>query len=286
MYHWRAEQMKRNSMAKRFTTEFVIQEQNDRNDRTQYPVMPSPLGKYWLCYIHHRLKMLKDGISAYTTRKYTRLDLDKHINSYRAIDQVAGMLTNYQPSIVFFGNGETPPNSPIKIKKHVKCPGSRKLINAFKKRGNCTVIPTDEYYTSQTCGRCFGRFDVRTKKDKFKVCQDCHPRQDAMLPSLIVTHLGKRDLQEFRKIHRQMAADLNEPVTLLAKVKTYHKIWQMNRETGEIVNAAAEDLFDFQDDLDADAQRQIPHKTIWHRDIVAAKCILIKGIYELHHTII
>lgn len=272
--------MKRNSKGKRFTRAFSIQEENDRNDRTLYPVMPSPLGKYWLCYVQHRLKMFTNGIAAYTTREYSRLGFDKHICSYRAVDQIVGMLTNYEPSVVFFGNGETPPNSPIKIKKHVRCPGNRKIINGFKKRGNCDVIPTDEYYTSQTCARCYGRFDVRTKSHKFKVCLDCKPKLDALLPSKIVTHLGKRDLQGFRKLDRiYNAANPDTPVPLLTKVKTYRKIWQINRETGEIVNAAAEHMFDFDDELDADAQRRIPHKTVWQRDIVAAKCILIKGIH-------
>lgn len=278
MYHWRAEQMKRNSMGKRFTRRFTAQEQNDRNDRTLYPVMPSPLGRHWLCYVHHRIKMLDDGMRAYTTRKYTRLALDKHIRSYRAIDQSAGMLVNYQPSIIFFGNGDTPPNSPIKIKKHVKCPGSRKLTKAFKRRGDCIVIPTDEFYTSQTCGRCFGRFDPLTRPNKFKVCNDCQAKREAMLPSKIVTQWGKRDLQAIRKMNREMrAANPNELVPLLAKVKTYHKRWQINPATGEIVNAAAQHLFDFDD---GDVQRRIPHKTVWHRDVVAAKCILIKGIFH------
>lgn len=117
MYHWRAQQNKCNSMAERFTKRFTTQEEDDRNDRILYPVMPSPLGRYWLCYVNHRIKMLDDGMRAYTTRKYTRLGLDKHICSYRSIDQIAGMLVNYQPSIIFFGNGVTPPNAPIKIKK-------------------------------------------------------------------------------------------------------------------------------------------------------------------------
>lgn len=277
MYHWRAKQMKRNSMGKRFTQAFSIEEENDRNDRTLYPVMPSPLGKYWLCYVRHRLRMFTIGIAAYTTRQYTRLGFDKHICSYRAIDEIVGMLTNNQPSVVFFGNGETPPNSPIKIKKHVRCPGSRKVIKGFKKRRDCDVIPTDEYFTSQTCGRDYKRFDVRTKRDKYKVCHDCEPTEMAWLPSLIVTHQGKRDLQACRKIQREHnAAHPDQPVPLLTKVKTYHKIWQMNA-TGEIVNANAERMFDLEDEPNADDQRRIPHKTVWQRDIVAAKCILIKG---------
>lgn len=251
--------------------------------------MPSPLGRHWLDYIHHRLKMLKKGMEVYATSKYTRLGLDKHIESYRAIDQLAGKMVNYQPALIFIGNGETPMNSPIRIKKHVRCPSIRKLIKAFKKRGNCIVLMVDEYFTSQTCGRCFGRFDPRTKRDKFKVCQDCRPREDAMLPSKIVTQLGKRTWQNFRKMERELMleqmeaanSNLPDPWILLSKVKIYRKKWQKNLVTGEIINAAAEHLFDFDDEseLDADAaQQRRKHKTVWHRDIVAAKCILIKGI--------
>lgn len=69
---------------------------------------------------------MKDGIEAYTTPQYTRLGLDKNIESTRAIDKIVGNLTNYEPSIIFFGNEQTPPNSPIKIKKHVKRLGTRK----------------------------------------------------------------------------------------------------------------------------------------------------------------
>lgn len=81
----------------------------------------------------------------------------------------------------------------------------------------------------------------------------------------------------------RFSIELGEPVAkqsinsklLLSKVKTYRKIWQMNTVTGEIVNAAAEHLFEFEDELDA---YEVPHKTVWQRDVVAAKCIMLKGI--------
>lgn len=163
-FHWRAKQNKRNAKAKRWTKEFTQFEQNDLKNRTLYPVTPSPLGKHWLNYVHHRLKMVKKGLEAYTTRKYTRLSLDKYIESSRAIDQIAGEMVNGQPALVFLGNGgDTPPNSPIRIKKHVRCPGKRKILRAFKKRRKVIVLPVDEYFTSQTCGRCLQRLDIRTK---------------------------------------------------------------------------------------------------------------------------
>lgn len=228
---------------------------------------PSPLGRHWLSYVHHRLRMQIYGIAAYTTRKYTRLSLDKHIESNRAIDVIANKLTKSKRALIFLGNADTPPNSPIKIKKNVRCPGTRKLINAFKKTGKCVVLPVDEYFTSQTCAKCFGRFDRRTRKDKIKVCQDCHPTADAWLPSKIVTQLGKRNLQAFRKLQRARNPEISDS-ELLTKVKAYTKIWEINDETDDM-------------DVDADADQQgTPHKTVWQRDIVAAKCILIKGIFN------
>lgn len=54
----------------------------------------------------------------------------------------------------------------------------------------------------------------------------------------------------------------------------YRKKWQKNRVTGEIINAAAEHL------REEEAEREHrPQKTVWQRDIVAAKCIFIKGKY-------
>lgn len=103
-----------------------------------------------------------------------------------------------------------------------------------------------------------------------------------------INSIGKRHLQAFRKMEREelaeeLSIESGEPVAkqsinselLLSKVKTYRKIWQMNTVTGEIVNAAAEHLFEIEDDLGADG---MPHKTVWQRDVVAAKCIMLKGI--------
>lgn len=120
-------------------------------------------------------------------------------------------------------------------------------MNGFKRRGNVYIVPTDEYNTSQTCAECFGRFDRATLNDRFKVCQNCRPHPAAMLPSIIVTQRGRRDLNEFRKLSRQMNEEL------ASKVVIYRKWW-------------------------ADSQApDFAKKTVWHRDIAAAKCILIKG---------
>lgn len=92
-YHRFTKQHVRNKKAKRWTRNFEIFEQNDRNDRLRYPIgMPSPKGLYWKYYIEHRLRILKKGIEVYTTAKYTRLQFDKYIESNRVSDKVAALL--------------------------------------------------------------------------------------------------------------------------------------------------------------------------------------------------
>ncbi|XP_031637902.1 uncharacterized protein LOC116350289, partial [Contarinia nasturtii] len=297
-YHWIAEQKVRNKKAKRYTKSFTQEEQNDRNNRALYPVMPSPMGKHWLCYVHHRLKMLDKGMEAYASDKYTRLCFDKYVESNSAIDQITGMLVNYEAAVVYFGAAEISPNLPFHIKKHVRCPGARKMKNAFKKRGDCVIVPTDEYYKSQTCPKCLERFDPRTKSHRFKVCQDCKPHPAAMLPSMIVTQMGTRKLQTFRKIDRianaEAEANHQNAGPLLSKVVVYRKIWLVNPDSGVLEYAdtdAAQQQPSAAEQLNAlvaaievefiDFEGRIKRKTVWHRDIAAAKCILIKGKFEM-----
>lgn len=125
----------RTKREKKWTRDFTIAEQNDRNNRRLYPEIPSPMGRNWLLYIHHRLKMLRKGMAVYTTTKYTRLQFDKYIESNRASDRTAAMLTGGHPSLIHLGNAEIAANSPISIKKHMRCPGTRKLIRSFNKLG-------------------------------------------------------------------------------------------------------------------------------------------------------
>lgn len=251
--------------------------------------MPSPKGHYWLFYIHHRLKMLTKGIAVYATDKYTRLDFDKYVESNKVCDTVAGKLTNYQPTLLHFGAAQTAPNSPIGIKKSLRCPGNRKILRSYKKFRKCHVHMVDEYYTSQTCAKCFSRFDPRTKRNRFKLCSDCRPHTDALLPSMIVAQKSKRMIRksglleflaELECRENQSFGDAAHPNTpftasLLPKVAIYHKTWLVNPVSGvlEYVNAKRTDEMDFDDW----AKRK--HKTTWHRDIVAAKCILIKGTH-------
>lgn len=148
------------------TEAFTIMEQNDRNE---YIVIPSPRGVFWKSYVQHRLKMFEDGLATYANQKYARLSLDKYIESNRAIDRIAARLTNKQKSIIYIGAAEISPNSPIGIRKNVRCPGTRKLVKSFKKLGNCFIRFVDEYFTSQTCAKCFYRFPRNTRNDRFKV---------------------------------------------------------------------------------------------------------------------
>lgn len=294
-YHWLTQQRKRKRKAERWTKTFDQQEEADRNDRNLYPKMPSDLGANWWDYIQHRLKMLKQGIEAYASDKYTRLSLDKYIESNKVCDSVANMLVNNQPALIHFGAAEMAPNRPIGIKKHLRCPGNRKMLRSFKKCPGCVINMTDEYNTSQTCAKCFKRFDRRTRNDRFKLCLDCQPHPDAMLPSIIVGRKSKRLRREHNLMLFLMESELEDgnenpmvddvahpndlsTASLLSKVMIYRKTWLVNPVSGVLECVSAEEpdamnIFDW-------ANYQ-PHilKTVWNRDIVAAKCILIKGIY-------
>lgn len=236
----------REKKRKRWTAQYKADENRDLNDRELYPVMPSPAGIHWLDYIRHKLKMMDHSIAVYTTDKYTRLNVDKYIESNREIDGICARVVDYQAAVVYFGAAEIPPNLPFHIKNHVRAPRSRKMMNGFKRRGNVYIVPTDEYFTSQTCAECFSRFDPATRRNRFKVCRECRPDQAAMLPKLIIAPLGKRDLRAFRDLDRQMFNEIR------TKKSTFHK----KQWTPDV------------------------KKTFWNRDIVAAKCILIKGIFR------
>lgn len=295
-YHWMTKQKMRNKKAKRWTKDFVEQEENDRNNRQLYSVPPSPKSREWRFYIKHRLKMLERGIETYCTDRYTRLNLDKYIERNRAMDQISGFLVANQPAIVHLGGAEFAPDRPIHIKKHLRCPGYRQMANSYKKRDDCDLNIVDEYYTSQTCAKCFRRFARHTKRNRFKVCLDCRPSVEAMLPSMIVGKHSKRTmrmmkLMEFLKEKEEednanqvdgfvAPPNPNQPNagSSLPKVKIHVKEWLVNPVSGvlEYVNAkqpAEIEVVDW-----ANHQPQI-HKTVWHRDIVAAKCIMIKGLY-------
>jgi len=307
-YHWEAEQGKRDRKAAALTGEYTVQEQADLHS---YPLgVPSPKGSRWRDYLQHRIKMLFKGMAVYATQKYARLDLDKYIKSNRAMDKIALQVTKNQPTIVHIGAAELAPNRPIGIKKRKRCPGTRRLVNSIKKLGHSRVNFVDEYYTSQTCANCFGRFDRKTKPDRFKVCRECVANPEAGLPPMIITQLSKRKLQEKREIERigleQDPPTGDEPIKpkkylskheekrdkkkareeqnridngesgvqpihrqnverLVPKTVVYRKYWPQNTTNDEWAKAA-----NWPTEIKAT-------KVVWHRDIVAAKCILYKG---------
>lgn len=252
------------------------------------------MGHRWRYYIWHRLKMHEHGIAVYTTDKYTRLSFDKYVRSNSVCDSVAHMFTGNRPALMHLGAAEMAPNSPIGIKKGLRCPGTRKMLRSYRKCAHCKVNMVDEYYTSQTCGKCYARFDRRTKKHRFKVCTDCRPDTTEMLPSLIVTKIGRKRWREMRLIEFLREKDAeenngNQPVgnaapnpnqqttnRLLPTVMLHHKTWLVNPVSGILEYVKAEQT-DEMEVVDWTAHEPRIHKTVWHRDIVAAKCILIKG---------
>ncbi|XP_031620919.1 uncharacterized protein LOC116339277 [Contarinia nasturtii] len=194
-----------------------------------------------MCYIAYYVKMMKPAMAVYTTRKFIRLRLDKYIEENRASDKIAASLTKKKSALVFIGAAQIAPNSPIGIKKRLRCPGLRRLLNSFKKLGNCIVRLVDEYNTSQTCAKCFRPFDRRTKSDRYKVCQHCIPSEDESsqwnLPNVIITMKSNRVYQQLRKyavdfVNRLNAANPDHiPIDsdgLVSKLQVCFKNWQLN----------------------------------------------------------
>lgn len=229
---------------------------------------PSPRGASWWLYICQQMKLMPTGIDAFATRKYGRVLLDKYIESNREADETAKEVTQNEPSLVMLGGAELHPNRPIGIKRRKRCPGLRKLVASIKKLGHSFVIFVDEYFTSQTCANCFGRFDRNTRQHRIKICKKCKPTNNdivnACLPNNIITQLGKRALKrarEFAKDHLRLGLRLiRQPgERLVSKVVNYQKNWQPSNLTGQLIG-----------------------KTIvWHRDVVAARCILYKGTFTI-----
>lgn len=131
--------------------------------------------------------MSKDGIETYTQRKYARLQLDKHIEWHRAIDRIAAKLVGYKLALIFIGAGGNDANSPINIKKHVKCLGTQKLVNTFKRRVmNCVIRLVDEWITSQHCAECFAwllQWTRQTTSLAWTDCDKCEQTSTANEPS-------------------------------------------------------------------------------------------------------
>lgn len=278
-YHWDTKQYARNVRAEQIARVFSYDEQFDRNRiAAMIGEMPSARGNSWYSYIEHRLNMMNAGIETYTVRSYARLQLDKHIEWHRTISKLVAKLVNHKAAIVFIGaGGSTPANSIIRIKKYTRCPGTRKLIAAFKQRTDCVIQMVDEWMTSQHCARCFKQFDRRTKSHRFKKCVNCVPNAIVQLPRVIVTNVSKRimqmkkaiisvwrDMSEFGDAIATALIQRRNTERLVSKKQCFWKIWQ----------PAAGNV-----DEEEPAREQTPLTTVWHRDIAAAKLILYKGTY-------
>ena len=224
-------------------------------------ITPSPRGARYRDYIRQQMYLLPTGIAAFATRQYGRLMLDKYIQSNRESDETAKRITNNLPSLIMLGGAELHPSRPIGIKNNKRCPGSRKLVTSIKKLGHSAVIFVDEYFTSQTCANCFRRFHRSTRRDRFKVCRNCRPRNIEIgilrqwLPNVIVTKFGKR---AWKILKRNAARNPQNGERLVSKVAVYRKNWQPNALNGGLGR----------------------NTVVWHRDIVAARCILYKGIFN------
>lgn len=167
-------------------------------------------------------------------------------------------------------------NSPIKIKKHVRAPGNRKMLKSFKKMEGNTIRMVNENRSSRLCGRCFSPFRLNTLSHRFKVCEWCLPDNDEWpdglkLPHKIVTMKSKRVLKSERRAMRALLVeDPNHAVGFVSKVLCYRKNWQQIA-ANQVINNGAE-----REDENNDANVPVL-MTIWQRDISAAKLILYRG---------
>lgn len=174
---------------------------NDLHDNLKYEFTPSPKSIRYADYVEHRLTIFNRGIDAYTTRKYSRLHLDKHIRSQQAMDCIVNELTKDTQGnriLLAIGATEFSPNSPIK--KYRRCPGVRQLVRYSNRIQTMDVVFVDEYNTSKSCGHCHRRYDA-TPFDEYRhkrwlkkrVCSDCQPHNDVIvLPDIITTRTASR----------------------------------------------------------------------------------------------
>ena len=267
-YHWGTRQKVRERKIDRISAGFT---EEMRLNLRNYERVPSPRGELWMLYIELQMHLLPIGIATFGTRKYARLLLDKYIESNRESDETAKLITENRPSLIMLGGAELHPSRPIGIKRRKRCPGTRKLVVSIKKLHHSRVIFVDEYFTSQTCPNCFGRFAQNTRKNRIKICKKCKPTNphigEAQLPNKIVTQLGKKALEVARFLWR-MDIDKYPSVRMVehgarrvSKVVTYRKNWQPA------------------------PNGQLKGKTVvWHRDIAAARCILYKGKHSIIHS--
>ncbi|XP_055308347.1 uncharacterized protein LOC129572405 [Sitodiplosis mosellana] len=209
------------------------------------------------------------------------------------------MLTNRKRCIINIGASQPPANSPIKFKKHVRCPGVRKLVKSFKKMEGNVIRFVNEARSSRLCARCFEPFPLSTLNDRVKVCEWCMPDQDdwpdeMKLPEKIVAPKSKRKLRSERRAMQQAAVqNPNQPRGFVFKLICYRKNWQQNaangmddnveERSGVIIHEAELGIIEYTDEfVPEDPVDESPVlKTVWQRDISAAKLILYRGHCEL-----
>lgn len=148
-----------------------------------------------------------------------------------------------------------------------------------------------ESRTSRLCARCFTPFPLETLSHRFKVCEWCVPDQNEWpdglkLPTKIVSMKSKRTYQMERRERREaIIANPNQAVGSVSKMICYRKNWQQNELYDVDGNDAQRPDFNINGEYDYTAD-YVPDdwnldepilKTIWHRDISAAKLILYKG---------
>lgn len=227
-YNWHANTKWRKKQWEKLVKRFKREEEAD----LQMYNNPSPRGIRWRVYIEHRFRMAVNGIPAYTKKYYARLRFGKYIDVNRILDEMAmKIVPNGRRALIYLGAADIAPDSPISIPKFVRAPGARRLMNSVRKRPGCArILKVDEYMTSQTCAKCFARFDRRTRSHHFKVCRNCVYSPEMLLTTSYQT--------------------------------------QSRRALAPIIH-----------EIDPEWQLTLARTTVWHRDIVAAKCILYKGMY-------
>lgn len=272
-HHWATGQGVRKKMGERMSEAFKNEEQTDRE---RYPEIPSPRGHQWQNYVEHRLQMFNNGMATYGRRKYARLSFEKYIEANRRSDEMAKFMVKHKKpsdrrgnerSLVIFGAANMPYNAPFGIKNTLSAPDMKRLEISLKKLDDNDVMRMNEDYTSQTCANCHRRFPVFTRKHRFKVCRQC-PRNaqinGKLPPQLIVTKKSKKALAfESRWGFIPNGPAVTEEGRLMSPRKKYSdKTWLLNLDADNAAGAVAEYL---------------PRTIVWHRDIVAARCILYKG---------
>lgn len=101
-----------------------------------------------------------------------------------------------------------------------------------------------------------------------KVCRNCVPPSwnEEFLPTEVIVEVGKRALKRLRTalrdaglLVRNAMPDRNTPGRLGTKINKYFKTMLPNEDDDEMVYFFGSTV-------------------VWHRDVVAAKCIMYKGM--------